>query len=74
MASVTNKLVLDFKATGKEDTIRMSYNYAQANATGQAVKALGAAIVTNGSIFKYPPTELVAAKIVTTTETDYDLS
>ena len=51
-----------------------TFKYAKPNATVQNVKALGAAMISNGAIYPHPPLVLKAAKTVTTTENDYDLS
>lgn len=50
-----------------------TYNYAKANATVANVKALGAAMIANGEIYTNPPLVLKSAKVVVTSETEYDL-
>lgn len=53
---------------------KISFKYANPEATTSAVSAGAQAIITNGSIFEFPPTELVKATLRTVTEEDYDLS
>lgn len=50
-----------------------SFNYAKASASTALVKAVGQAMITNGSIFSAPPVKLRSAKTVVTTENVYDL-
>ncbi len=69
---MSSKLVLTFGTMGGDKNF--SYNYASTDATPATVKALGTAIVTNGSVFEDTPVSLKAAKLVTTTEEEYDLS
>lgn len=69
----TNRLVLTFSVVGGEDR-SFSYQHADPSTSTANVKDLGDALITNGSIFQYPPVQLKAAKIVTVTTTDYDLS
>lgn len=38
------------------------------------VKALASALVTNGSIFAYVPVEVIAAKVVVTSEDEIDIT
>lgn len=71
MASGT-KLQLQFEtATGSKT---WTFNYAKTSAGIQNVKALGAAMIANGSIYEAPPLVLKTAKEVTTTENVYDLN
>ena len=69
---MASKLVLTMTTSDGEKNF--SYNYANPSATTANVKAVGQALITHGSIFENVPTEFKAAKIVTTTETVYDLS
>ncbi len=69
---MAHKLVLEFEGT--TGAARFSFNYADPETTTANVKALMAGLIANGSLFENPPTVAKAAKIVTTTETDYDLS
>ena len=71
MASGT-KLQLTFETMSGTKTV--SFNYAKPGATAVNVKALGAAIISNGAIFNQVPVRLTAAKTVTTSENEYDLS
>lgn len=66
------KLQLQFDTMSGSKT--WSFNYASPSTTTQAVKALGTAMITNGSIFSSPPIALRSAKTVTTSENVYDLS
>lgn len=66
------KLILTMEtADGNKN---FTYNYVSSNPSISAVKTLGTALITNGSIFVSAPTATKAAKLVTTTEQDYDLS
>ncbi len=68
-----SKLVLTFSnASGNNTTI--SFNYADPSVSSAAVKALANGIVANGVIYDNVPTETKSAKMVITTETEYDLS
>lgn len=71
MANVS-KLVYEF-ATMDGETVTMSYNYAKADVTVSAVKTLANALVNNGDIFAKVPVAAKSAKIVTTSESEYDL-
>lgn len=50
-----------------------TYNYAKSSATVTQVKALGASMIANGEIYTTPPLVLKSAKLVVTTEQEYDL-
>ena len=67
------KLVCTFE-TNNGGTTSFTFNYAKVNATLANVKTLLSAITTNGAIFSNAPVTAKSAKIVTTTETEYDLS
>ncbi len=67
------KLVLGFE-TSNGSTTTFSFSYAKPAATLANVKALMSAITTNGSIFTKVPVTAKSAKMVTTTENEYDLS
>lgn len=71
MASGT-KIVFRFGTTSGEKNF--SYNYADDDATSANVKAAMQAMITNGSIFRYPPLTAISAKYVITTEGEYDIS
>ena len=68
----TSKLVMEF-ATLDGQTVTMSYNYVKSDLGVAFVKALTQGIVTNGSIFAKVPALPKSAKIVTTSESAYDL-
>lgn len=50
-----------------------TFKYARPSTSVANVKALGQAMITNGSIYNHQPTALVKALEVTTTESVYDL-
>lgn len=66
------KLQLTFETMSGTKTV--SLNYAEPGATTADVKAVGAAFIANGALFKTAPLALKAAKTVTTSENEYDLS
>ena len=69
---MASKLVLTFgTAEGKKT---FTYNKAKSSATTGQIKTLMSTMITNGVIFMFPPLMSQAAKMVTTTETSYDLS
>lgn len=51
-----------------------SYSYADTEVTQQQVTTVMQAMINNGSIYKYPPLTADSAKVVVTTETDFDVS
>lgn len=67
------KLVMTFATSSGKDT-QLSFKYGKPSATTAQVKTLGNTILSNAEIFEYPPTALKSAKMVTTSETVYDLS
>ena len=69
---VGSRLVLTFGTS--DSTTTHSFSYANADATAANVKALANGIIANGSIYAKIPLTAKSAKIVTTTETDYNLS
>ena len=71
MAS-TSKLVLDFDGTTGDTAF--SYGYVNPELPSTLVQNLVDGLIANGSIFANPPLAIKSAKIVTTTETDIDLS
>lgn len=71
MATVS-KLVIECMTNNGDKTF--SWNYANPEASVTDVKTLGQTLIANGDIFEEPPTAMKAARIVTTTSTDYDLS
>lgn len=70
MAS-TSRIV--FTAVTTDGDKSFSYNYADEDATQADVRSLASALVTNGSLFENVPTEIKAAKIITTTTSEYNL-
>lgn len=50
-----------------------TFNYAKSNATTANIKALADAMITNGSIFRYPPLTKESAQIIQTTTTTVDI-
>lgn len=70
---MANKLVLEFyDANGA--VVKQTYNYASGSATTANVKSLMSGLITNGDIFATVPIDQKSAKLVQTTETEYDLS
>lgn len=69
-AGTSLKLKFDTMSGSKTWT----YKYANPSATSQQVKALGQAMIDNGSIYQNVPMKLVSAIQVITEETEYDLS
>ena len=66
------KIVLEFtSAVGT--SARFSYNYANAEATATSVKNAMNTMITNADIFRSKPAAIKGAKIVVTTETEYNL-
>lgn len=70
---MASKLVMTFAGSNGNDII-MSYGYIEEETPSSAVKALVNGIVANGSIFDRVPVSAKGAKIVSTTETVFDLS
>lgn len=68
-----SKLVLTFN-TSEEKTATYTFNYAKPSATTAQVRALAQAMVTNTGTLANTLTSVKSAKIVTTTESTYDLS
>ncbi|MBQ7150921.1 MAG: DUF2922 domain-containing protein [Synergistaceae bacterium] len=70
--ATTNKLVLAFEGSnGKE--VSFTYSYADPEVESATVKALVNGIIANGEIFDNPPVKAKSAKIVTTTESYFNL-
>lgn len=67
----TTKLILRFGTTSGEKNF--TYNYGNASALASDIKRAMQTMITNGSIFKYPPLTIISAKAQTTTETEFDL-
>lgn len=49
-----------------------SFKHAKADASSSLVQALGQTMITNGSIYKYPPLQFTGAEMVVTTVTHID--
>lgn len=66
------KLILRFgTASGEKNFI---YNYGNAEATGSSITNAMDAMITNGSVFKYPPLTKISAKAEVTTVTEFNIS
>ena len=50
------------------------FSYARANATAAHIKTLAQTIIANGSIFTHIPVRAKKASLLTTTETEVDIS
>lgn len=70
MANST-KLVLKFGTASGVKT--WTYNYAKSNATTVNIRALMDGMITNGSVYQYPPLTKESAEIVTTSTTPVDV-
>ena len=72
MAAGTTLAITFLDAQGAER--KFTFKHANPSAAAARVKSAAAAIITNGSIFKYVPVSAKSAKLITTTETDLDIS
>lgn len=70
---MANRLVLEFYDSNR-GTITMTYNHADEDVTTANVRALVNAIITNGSIFQTSPITAKSAKLVVSTESEFELS
>ena len=70
---MANRLVLEFYDSNR-GTITMTYNHADEDVTTANVRALVNAIITNGSIFQTSPITAKSAKLVVSTESEFQLS
>lgn len=70
---MANRLVLEFYDSNR-GTITMTYNHADEDVTTANVRALVNAIITNGSIFQSVPVSVKSAKLVVSTESEFQLS
>lgn len=68
----SSKIVIDF--AGQNGDTRFTYGYAKPDTTLAAMKALVNGLIANNTLFENPPITAKSAKIVTTTEDNYDLS
>ena len=71
--NMSAKLVLTF-ADASSNSVKMTYSHADPEVEASDVSTAIQAIITNGSIFAAVPVTAKSAKIITTTETAYDLS
>lgn len=55
-------------------TKTFSFKYAKSGLTSTAVKALAQALITNGSVYKYPPQVIDSATLEQVETTTFDLS
>lgn len=69
--AITYKLQLKFGTGSGEKT--WSFSCAKQSPPAASVKALMNTMITNGSIYKFPPLEMHSATIVTTTENSISL-
>ena len=67
------KLQLTFE-TDEGKTTTMTFAYGKSNATAANVRTLMQTIITNGEIFENVLAVMKSAKMITTSETVYDLS
>lgn len=67
------KLVLQYQTSGG-GSVTHTWNYSKSSPTLANVKAAMTATVTNGAIFGNIPVLAKSAKVVTTTETPFDLN
>ena len=68
----TSKLVMTF-LTSSGDTTILSYNYIKPDITNPQVNAILQSMITYGSVFANVPVEAKSAKLVTTTENEFEL-
>lgn len=52
---------------------KMSFKYANPEVTSATIRTTAAAIIANGSIFEFPPTEVTKAILRTVTEDEFEL-
>ena len=71
--ATSTKLWLNFTRSNG-GSMNLTYNHAKSNASAANVKALMQGIVANGNIFQKTPAAIKSAKIITTEETEVDLS
>lgn len=67
--SQTLKLKFDTMSGAKT----WSFKNADSSATLEQIKTLGSTMIANASLFDYQPVKLTDARIVTVTESSYDL-
>lgn len=69
----TLRLTTTFLCSDGEEH-NFSWNHANELPRSADVKALGQAMITNGSIFEHEPVELKSAKLVVTNTNEIDIS
>lgn len=67
MAKSGTKLVMKFDTAAGQKT--WSYDYVNPTSSSNNLKAVADAIITNGSIYQYPPLALVSMELQTTSIT-----
>lgn len=67
--AVENSLRLEFTTADANKSEFITFKYANPSVTASQVQTLGAAIVTNNSIYSVPPLALKSAELITTTST-----
>ncbi len=67
------KIIFDF-LNEAGNTVSLSYNYGDEEATITSIRNAMNTIITNKAIFKNPPASIKGARAVVTTETEFDLS
>lgn len=70
--AVGTVLKMVFETTMGQKTI--TFKYADPSATTQSIKTLMDTIISNGSIYKYPPLSKVSAILETTSQATIDVS
>lgn len=70
--ATTKKLQLKFGTTFGTKT--WTFANVNGNADATTIKTLMQAMITNGSIYKYPPLTMDSANIIQTTTTEVDLT
>lgn len=68
----TTKLVLKMGTASGVKT--WSFNYANPSVTAQQIKSFMNTMIANGSIYRYPPLTRDSAQLLTTSETNIDVS
>lgn len=68
-----SRLVLTFVNSSGNDVV-MTFDYADPSISNSAVKNLMNTIITNGSIYDNVPVTAKSAKMVITSETEYNIS
>lgn len=72
MATSSYKLQLKFGTMSGTKT--WNFNYGSTSASADAINNLMSTMITNGSIYKYPPLTKDSAKLIQTVTTEYDLN